>query len=107
MKILADECTPVKLLAYLKNDYLIEHVTRTEFAGMKNGKLLRAAAEAGYDCLLTTDKAMPHEQNLTTLPLSIVLLDTFHGTMPEMLILLPQLQNALARLETKSFVHVK
>jgi hypothetical protein len=107
MKILCDECTPVKLLTHLKGKYSVDHVTRSPFAGMKNGNLLKSAAAAGYDALLTTDKAMPHEQNLSALPVAIILLETLHGTVPELLPLLPKLDGILENLMPKSFTVIR
>ena len=53
-------------------------VWTTRFRGwdlLDNGDLLRAAADDGFDLLLTIDKAMEHERNLSRLPLPIVQLD--------------------------------
>jgi len=35
------------------------------FAGLKNGELLKAAADAGFDVLVTGDKTLQYEQNLS------------------------------------------
>ena len=40
-------------------------------AGLKNGALLTAAEAAGFEVLITTDQAIPYQQNLTTRQLSI------------------------------------
>ncbi len=39
-----------------------------------NGELLKAAEEAGFDVLLTTDKNLPYQQNLTGRKIAIVVL---------------------------------
>lgn len=58
--------------------YLANHETVTAayagLAGLKNGALLRAAAEAGFDVLVTGDKTLQYEQNLAGLNIAIVLL---------------------------------
>jgi hypothetical protein len=41
-------------------------------AGFKNGALLRAVTEAGFDVLVTGDKTLQYEQNLTGLQIAIV-----------------------------------
>ena len=41
---------------------------------MSNGKLIAAAEEAGFDILLTTDKNMNSQQNLTGKKLALVVL---------------------------------
>lgn len=39
-----------------------------------NGDLLRAAEQAGFDVLLTTDTSMPYQQNLEGQKMAIVIL---------------------------------
>jgi len=41
---------------------------------LKNGDLLAAAEEAGFDILLTTDKNIRHQQNLAGRKIAIVVL---------------------------------
>jgi hypothetical protein len=41
---------------------------------LSNGELLRAAEEAGFDVLLTTDTSLPYQQNLKGRKLAIVIL---------------------------------
>jgi hypothetical protein len=57
MKILFDQATPVPIRQYLKG-----HVVRTAaqqgWATLRNGDLLNAAEEAGFDLLLTTDQSI-------------------------------------------------
>jgi hypothetical protein len=44
--------------------------------GFKNGRLLQAAEEDGFDVLVTGDRTLSHEQNLSGRRLSIVVLST-------------------------------
>ena len=41
---------------------------------MKNGELLEAAGK-NFDVLVTTDKGMPHQQNLSRFHLAVVVLE--------------------------------
>jgi|GEM_PF-1280682 len=57
MKLLLDECVPKRL----RNDFTGHEVRTVEevgLKGMKNGHLLRAAAEL-FDALITVDRRMP------------------------------------------------
>lgn len=59
MKLLLDECTPKRL----KKDFVgheIFTVDETGFKGMKNGKLLRAASDDGFEVLITVDQNIQH-----------------------------------------------
>ncbi len=44
------------------------------WAGVKNGKLLALAASE-FDAFLTVDKNLPYQQNLTSLPIAVLVLD--------------------------------
>ena len=63
MRILFDQGTPVGI-----RDSLPEHFVRTVrqegWSTLLNGELLRAAEEAGFDVLLTTDKNLVYQQDL-------------------------------------------
>jgi hypothetical protein len=73
MLILFDQGTPLPLRAFL-----IEHTVKTAaeqgWSTLANGKLLDAAEAAGFEVLVTTDKNLPHQQNLALCKLAIVVL---------------------------------
>jgi len=53
---------------------------------LRNRLLLKAAAGDGFDAILCIDKNIEYEQNLKTLPLSVIVLDAqtnaVHGLVP-------------------------
>jgi len=69
---------------------------------LDNGVLLRTAANHGFDVLLSIDKKIEHEQNLKTLPLPVIILDSQSNALPALLpfatIVLQLLQSALDRI---------
>jgi len=73
MRILFDQGTPVAI-----HDALQSHTVRTAreegWSTLSNGELLRAAEEAGFDLLLTTDTNLPHQQSLKGRKLAVVIL---------------------------------
>ncbi|HEY3936832.1 MAG TPA: hypothetical protein VGL97_05355 [Bryobacteraceae bacterium] len=73
MLVLFDQATPVPIRPYLK-----EHTVRTAFQQgwdkFKNGELLTAAEQAGFDVFLTTDKNMSYQQNLADRKIAVVVL---------------------------------
>lgn len=73
MLILFDHGTPAPLLSFL-----VGHtVTKTKDLGwdrLSNGELLKAAEEAGYEILVTTDKNIRYQQNLTGRRIALVVL---------------------------------
>lgn len=58
--------------------YLKRHAVSTAFRQgwdkLKNGELLAAAEQAGFDVFLTTDKNMRYQQNLANRRIAIVVL---------------------------------
>jgi hypothetical protein len=44
------------------------------WSGIENGKLLELAASAQFDVLITNDRGLEYEQNVSTLPLGIIVL---------------------------------
>ena len=70
---LFDQGTPIGI-----RDSLHEHTVRTAteqgWSTLLNGQLLRAAEEAGFDVLLTTDTSLPFQQNLEGRRLAVVVL---------------------------------
>ena len=73
MLILFDHGTPAPLIPFLEGHI----VTKAKDAGWDNfvnGELLKATEEAGFAVLLTTDKNMAAQQNLTNRTIAIVVL---------------------------------
>ena len=73
MRILFDHGTPSGIAASL----LPHQITEARDRGwdrISNGELLKLADEAGFDLLLTTDKRIRYQQNLTGRKIAILVL---------------------------------
>lgn len=75
------------------------------WSGIKNGELLALAA-VDFDAFITVDKNLPYQQNLSTLPVSVVLLDAYSNELGVLLPLVPNLEQALSSLNAKTYVRV-
>jgi hypothetical protein len=64
--------------------------------GPRQRSPLRAAADDEFDLLLTIDKNMEHQQNLTQLPLAIVQMDAPRGRLQHLLPFLPAVLTLLS-----------
>ena len=73
MRILFDHGTPAPLISYLQNHTVTKARTRG-WDKISNGELLKAAEDAGFDLLLTTDKRIRYQQNLAGRRIAIVVL---------------------------------
>ena len=73
MLVLFDINTPRGLTRSLKAHTIVEARARG-WERYKNGELLNAAEEAGFDVLVTSDKSIRYQQNLTGRKIALVVL---------------------------------
>ena len=102
MRVLFDQGTPVPL-----RRELLQHVVTTahemKWSELQNGDLL-AAAESQFDVLITTDKNLRYQQNLTGRQLAIVVLP--YASWPRLLHLLPRIAKAVDSIGPGGFVEL-
>ena len=72
--ILLDENMSYLLKGYFPADYEIRTARWMGWHGKQNGELLRLAAEADFDAVVTLDKSMEFEQNPQDLPVAVIVL---------------------------------
>jgi|SRR5579863_3028141 len=103
MRVLLDENIPHGL-----RGILVEHdvftVAYLNWTGMKNGKLLNAAEEAGFNVLITSDQSIPYQQNMTGRMLAMVMLSTSDWNLLKFAG--PQIAEAIATAQPGSFSRV-
>jgi len=76
MKVLLDECAPRQLKAFLAAEgYFCRTVQEEGWSGIQNGKLL-ALADPAFDVLITIDKGIQYQQNMTGRRIAIIIV---HG----------------------------
>lgn len=73
MKVLFDNGTPNPIARSLTG-HDIAFARRVGWHELKNGDLIRQAEEAGFDLLLTTDKNIRYQQNLSARKIANVVL---------------------------------
>lgn len=76
MKILLDESVPQKLRLLIEGRHTVATVWFQGWSGLKNGALLDAAEEAGFELFITADQELTHQQNLTGRKIAFVVLST-------------------------------
>jgi hypothetical protein len=75
MKVLFDQGVPVPLRRALTG-HSIETAYERGWSTLKNGALLAAAEQAGFDALVTTDQQLRYQQNLSGRRIAILVLGT-------------------------------
>ncbi len=93
MRLLLDECVPARLRKALPS-HQVSTVPQEGWSGVKNGKLMALAATQ-FDAFITVDKNLPYQQNTSTLPVSVFVLDALSNELPYLLPLVPKLDAAL------------
>ena len=94
MRILLDEQLPRQLAPYLKG-HDVRTVQQQGWAGLKNGALLRQAAVAGFEVLITSDQNIEFQQNLKASELFVVVLVALTNKLEDLLPLVPSVLGAL------------
>ncbi len=104
MRILLDECVPRRLKrAFGEHD--VWTVSEMGWAGTKDGALLRIAADH-FDVLLTTDRNLIFQQNLTTVRLGILVLHASSNDIAVLQLLMPAVHQALQQMRAGEVRHV-
>jgi len=102
MKILLDECTP-RIVKKRLPEIEISTVQEMGWEGLKNGDLL-SAMEGKFDVLITTDKNLRHQQNLTTRGYAVMLLPSNQVPLVEKPI--PAIEAALDNVKAGDFIEI-
>jgi len=100
MRILLDEDLPLRLGALLVG-HRIETVHRSGWSGIKNGELLALAA-TWFDVFLTMDGNLEFQQNLATLPISVLVVDAVSNRLGHLTPLVPSILRELNHIPPKS-----
>ena len=75
MRVLLDECLPLNLRHELRG-HEAHTVQWAGINGKKNGDLLQAAENAGYDVFITVDQGLPHQTHSGSRTLAVIVLSS-------------------------------
>ncbi len=105
MKLLLDENLPHKLRQHLPGHDVFTSAYMN-WGGIKNGELLARAAAEGFDALLTIDAGIEFEQNLATLPCSVVIISAESNAFEHIEPHIPKLLDVLKTLRPRTLMKV-
>jgi predicted nuclease of predicted toxin-antitoxin system len=103
VKVLVDECVPLKLVRLLTG-HTFSTAQQKGWGGFKNGRLL-ALAEPEFDLFLTSDRNLQYQQNLKGRKIAVLLLSTNHW--PTLKNQAPLVQAALDNIRPNEFVRLE
>lgn len=93
MKLLLDECVDWRLGRDL-SEHDVKTLKQVGWEEIDDGLLLRMAAER-FDVFITVDKDLPHQQNISGLRLSVLILRGRTTRLSDLRALLPMMRVAL------------
>lgn len=106
MKILIDECLPAALKENLAAlGYECQTVRQAGFGSKKNGELM-TLAEGRWNVLLTSDRNIKYQQNMTGRSVSILILCAKSNRMKDLLPLMPACAQALLSIQAGQVLEV-
>lgn len=105
MKLLLDENLP-HAFRRLLTGHQVFTTSYMGWAGIQNGELLARAAADGFDALITLDAGLQYQQNLNSLPCSVVLIKVLTSRIDDLRRVVPALLDALKHLEPKTLTTV-
>lgn len=95
MRILLDECVHERF-----RDYFPGHDCQTAryagFAGLRNGALLSAAEDAGFEIVLSVDQGIAYQQNLAGRRIALLVICAKSIRLPDLLPFVPACLRCLA-----------
>ena len=104
MRLLLDECVPQRL----KHDFPEHHVWTVDevgLCGVKNGELLTAAAKK-FDALITVDRQMQFQQNLSSFDIALIILIAKPCRYPQLKLLVPRVLTVLDQIQPGVIVEI-
>jgi hypothetical protein len=105
LRILIDESLPIALaLEFAGHD--ISTVRAQRWLGLRNGVLLRAAVDAGFDVLITADKALRSQQNLAAIGIAVVLITRVRNRMRDLRPLVPRVLQVVMTVSKDELIEV-
>lgn len=104
MRVLLDESLPSELREHLSG-HDISTVQEIGWSGLRNGELLARSA-GRFDAFITADQNLRYQQNLSTLPVSVVVLAAKSNRIQDLRVLIPELLRTLAALKARTLVQI-
>jgi hypothetical protein len=104
-RVLFDENMPRKLRRDLA-EFHVRTAQEQGWSAFKNGELLKRCSEA-FDVLVTIDQSMRYQQNLVKFTIGVVVIEVPDTRLIHLRPLVPQLRQAITRVEPGEVIVVK
>ena len=104
MRLLLDESLPRRLRTHFAS-HDVSTVGDMGWLGVKNGELLRLAG-LNFDAFITPDRNLRYQQNLSTVPVSVVVVVAPSNELAALLPLVPAIERVLDSLQPRGLIEV-
>lgn len=98
MRVLVDQCLPRRLAAELTG-HEATTVRAQRWLGLRNGVLLRAAVDAGFDVFITNDSSIEFQQNVKRIGIAVIALVGFRNRIQDLRTAVPDILEELATIQ--------
>jgi predicted nuclease of predicted toxin-antitoxin system len=106
MRILIDECLPARLKnSSVQSGHDCKTVQDVGISNKKNGELL-SLADGDWDVLLTNDRNIKFQQNMTGRKISVLVLRANSNRLSDLLPLIPACHTALASIRSGQVIEI-
>jgi hypothetical protein len=105
MKLLLDEC----VTRLLKRDLVghnVSTVAEAGLSGLRNGALLREAS-GSVDVLITVDRNIQHQQNISSLQIAVIILAARGITYVHLKPLVPEVETVLKTIKPGEIIKIE
>ena len=104
MRVLLDECVPRGLRKELPG-HEVKTVAEVGWAGVKNGALLKLAAQQ-FDVFLTVDRNLEHQQNFSDVAIAVIVVHVRSNDIDVLRPMMPAVREALDKASSGVLLHV-
>ncbi|HET7479893.1 MAG TPA: DUF5615 family PIN-like protein [Rubrobacteraceae bacterium] len=105
MRLLLDENVDRRLKRFFGEEHEVLTVADRGWKGKRNGELLNLA-QRDFDVLLTTDRNIPYQQNISRLDLAVVILEVKRNTLEDLTPLMERVNTSLAETNPGNVIRI-
>ena len=106
MRLLLDEHLDRRLKRFFGEEHEVVTVRERGWGSKENGELIEVA-QREFDALVTMDQGIPHQQNLRSVDLAIVLLEAPSNRLADLVPLVDEAKAVLSEARTGEVLRVK
>ena len=105
MHVLLDENLDWRLVQYFDANFQVTTVSRQGWKGKRNSELLQQAA-AAFDVLVTMDRSIEHQQNLSKYNIGVILISARSNRTQDIQPAMLRVNEVLRKVQPGQVIHV-